>query len=171
MSKFQHPSETKGVVSIGTVDHAPDFPAIEVKAQYNPKELSVEFAVPWNVNPQSNKAPQKGIQLEFTGAQGRSMSLELTFDGYETNTSVADSIRDLHKMASVKKAGDADENKRRPYMCVVTWGDTVQNFRCVIESLSTKYTMFSETGVPLRATCIVKLKEADVLSMAKTDGM
>ena len=169
MSKFQHPSES-GVVSIGTVDHAPDFPPITVKAQYNPSALQVDFAVPWNVNPQSNKAPQKGIQLEFTGAQGRTMSLELTFDGYEENKSIAPQIADLHKMASVKKAGDPDENKRRPYMCVVTWGDTVQNFRCVIESLSTKYTMFSDKGVPLRATCTVKLKEADVLSMAKTDG-
>lgn len=168
MSNFQHPSEKSGVVSIGTVDT--DFPHIEVKAQYNPSAVQTDLAVPWQPNPQSNKAPQKGIQLEFTGAQGRSMSLELTFDGYETNTSVAPQIADLHKMASVKKAGDPDENKRRPYMCVVAWGDTIQNFRCVIESLSTKYTMFSDKGVPLRATCTVKLKEADVLSMAKTDG-
>jgi hypothetical protein len=30
--------------------------------------------------------------------------------------------------------------------------------------------MFSPTGVPLRATCTVKLKEADVVSMKKDDG-
>jgi hypothetical protein len=170
MSKFLHPSEKSGVVSIATVDHAPDFGPIEVSAQYNPKELQVDMSIPWNVNPQSNKSPEKGIQLEFTGAQGRSMSLELTFDGYETNTSIATKVAALHRMASVKKPTDPDENKRRPFLCVVTWGETVPSFRCVIESLSTKYTMFSDKGVPLRATCTVKLKEADVVAMKKDDG-
>jgi uncharacterized membrane protein YgcG len=70
----------------------------------------------------------------------------------------------------VLEPGSTDENKRRPHRCVVTWGLTVPGFRCVIESLSTKYTMFSEQGIPLRATCTVKLKEADVVAMAKSDG-
>ena len=50
---------------------------------------------------------------------------------------------------------------RRPHHCVVSWGDRgLPKFQCVIESLSTKYTMFSSDGKPLRATCTVKLKEA-----------
>ena len=44
---------------------------------------------------------------------------------------------------------------------MVTWGSTLKGFKCVIESLSTKYTMFDGAGTPLRATCTVKLKEAD----------
>ncbi len=165
MSNFQHPSEKSGVVSIASVDTG-----ISVDAQYNPKELQVDLSVPWQPNPQSNKSPEKGIQLEFTGAQGRTMSLELTFDGYENNQSIAGKVATLNTMASVISPGDPDENKRRPHRCVVTWGATVPNFRCVIESLSTKYTMFSDKGVPLRATCTVKLKEADVVSMKKDDG-
>ena len=169
MSNFQHPTEKgKGVVSIATVDD--DMPHLEVTAQYNPNVLQVDLSVPWNVNAQANKSPEKGIQLEFTGAQGRSMSLELTFDGFESNTSVGPTVEKLTKMASVKQRASKDENMRRPYRCVVTWGDTVPSFRCVIESLSTKYTMFSDAGVPLRATCTVKLKEGDIVAMAKTDG-
>jgi hypothetical protein len=34
------------------------------------------------------------------------------------------------------------------------------NFRCVIEGLVVKYTMFDTRGTPLRALCSVKLKEA-----------
>ena len=45
-----------------------------------------------------------------------------------------------------------------------------EGFRCVIESLSTKYTMFSDQGVPLRATCTVKLKEADTVTGASSGG-
>lgn len=165
MSDFQHPSEKSGVISIASVDTG-----IQVDAQYNPNQLQIDKSIPWQKNPQSNKSPEKGIQLEFTGAEGRTMSIELLFDGYEKNESVAGKVEMLNEMASVLKPGDPDENKRRPHRCVVTWGKTISNFRCVIESLSTKYTMFSDKGVPLRATCTVKLKEADVVAMAKTDG-
>ena len=164
MSDFQHPNQ-KGSVSIASVDKN-----IHVDAQYNPSQLQVDKTVPWQKNPQSNKAPEKGIQLEFTGAEGRTMTLELTFDGYEQKRSVADQVDTLNEMASVLTPGSKDENQRRPHMCVVKWGATIPSFRCVIESLSTKYTMFSDAGVPLRATCTVKLKEADVVSMAKADA-
>jgi hypothetical protein len=167
MSNFEHPKAgSTGVISISAVEPGGG----SVTAQYNPKELQIDKTVPWQKNPQANKNPDKGIQLEFTGAEGRSMSIELLFDGFETNTSVAGKVDALNKMASPIKAGSTNENERRPYMCLVTWGATIPSFRCVIESLSTKYTMFSDAGVPLRATCTVKLKEADVVSMAKADG-
>ena len=172
MSKFQHPKAGPGVITIAATN--PDGPI--VTAQYNPKELQIDKSVPWQKNPQANKSPEKGIQLEFTGAEGRTMSVELLFDGYATSSqpldgkSVADNIKDLNTMASPIKAGSKDENERRPYMCLVKWGTAVPTFRCVIESLSTKYTMFSDTGVPLRATCTVKFKEADTVTMHKDDN-
>jgi hypothetical protein len=151
MSNFQHPQQGAGTVSIGSVDE----PGLTVHAQYNPKELQVDKTVPWQKKSQANKSGDTGIQLEYTGADGRSMSLELLFDGFESKTSVADKVDMLNQMASVLSPGDADETKRRPHLCVVKWGDTVPKFTCVIESLSAKYTMFSEAGVPLRATCTV----------------
>jgi hypothetical protein len=161
MSNFQHPNT---VISIASVDTG-----LQVQAQYNPKELQIDKSVPWQKNPQSNKSPDKGIQLEFTGAEGRSMSVEMLFDGFERKASVAGPIGDLNTLASPREAGSTDENKRRPHLCVVTWG-ALPSFRCVIESLSVKYTMFGEDGTPLRATCTVKLKEADVVGMAKADN-
>ena len=38
------------------------------------------------------------------------------------------------------------------------------SFTCVITQLTTKYTVFNESGYPLRATCTVVLQEADSLS-------
>ena len=95
------------------------------------------------------------------------MSVELLFDGYETGGgAVLSSIQSLETLASVIDPSSTDENRRRPHLCVVTWGaGGMPSFRCVIESLSTKYTMFSSEGAVLRATCTVKLKEADVVSM------
>ena len=160
MSNFLHPSKP-GVVSIASVDTH-----IQVDAQYNHKELQVDKTVPWQKKSQANKTQETGIQLEFTGAEGRSLTLELLFDGYETKSSVAGKVETLNTMASVLEPGSADETKRRPHLCVVTWGSTVPTFKCVIESLSVKYTMFSDQGVPLRATCTVKLKEADTVTGA-----
>jgi hypothetical protein len=159
MTNFLHPSSKSGVVSIASLDTH-----IQVDAQYNPKELQVDKTVPWQKKSQANKTQETGIQLEFTGAEGRSLTLELMFDGYETKSSVAGKVDTLNTMASVLEPGSADETKRRPHLCVVTWGTTVPTFKCVIESLSVKYTMFSDQGVPLRATCTVKLKEADTVT-------
>jgi hypothetical protein len=164
ISQFQHPTETIWIASVDAGYHD-----LQVHAQYNPKELQVDKSIPWKANPQANKSPEKGIQLEFTGAEGRTMTVEMLFDGYEETKSVARPIADLNKLASPLEPGNTDENKRRPHLCVVKWG-TNPAFRCVIESLSVKYTMFARDGTPLRAIATVKLKEADVVQMAKSDN-
>jgi hypothetical protein len=166
MSNFQHPPKGQGTVSIGSCDDT----SLTVNAQYNPKELQIDKSVPWTKKNQANKSSDTGIQLEFTGAEGRTMSLELLFDGYETKSSVAGSVEMLNTMASVWKPGSDKETERRPHLCVVKWGAAVPKFTCVIESLSTKYTMFSDAGVPLRATCTVKLKEADTVTGKASGG-
>lgn len=166
MSKFLHPSKDDSV-SIASCDTN-----IHVDAQYNPGNLQVDLTVPWQKKSQANKSNETGIQLEFTGAEGRELTLELLFDEFESGNgkAVADKISALNQMCSVLNANDPDETKRRPHLCVVTWGTTIPKFKCVIESLSTKYTMFSDKGAPLRATCTVKLKEADTVTGKKSTG-
>lgn len=148
-----------------------------VVAQYNPGTLEVSQNVPWK---KPDAATQSGgggsgpppaftaskdknyMVLEFTGAEGRSISLELLFDCVEdTNKeSVSDSVKKLEHLASVRDPGSGDEKMRRPHHCLVVWPKVLPRFQCVIESLSTKYTMFAQDGTPLRATCTLKLKEA-----------
>jgi hypothetical protein len=166
--QFSSKKEKIEKISIGSLDGGP-----KVYAQYNPKELEISKTVPWSKVNEANKSNGKstqdqGIHLEFTGAEGRSISVELLFDGYEADrgVDVAQCVSDLETLASVRVPGSQKEDERRPHRCVVTWGGVLTDFRCVIESLSTKYTMFSSDGKPLRATGVVKLKEADVVSMA-----
>ena len=167
MSDF---GSAKTKISIGSLDGGP-----VVTAQYNPKELQIDKSIPWSKVNEANKSnsgsdQSQGIHLEFTGAEGRTMSVELFFDGFEPNgnkVDVAKKVKDLETLASVIQPGALKEDLRRPHRCVVTYGKTIDSFRCVIESLSTKYMMFDDGGNPLRATCTVKLKEADVVSMAK----
>jgi hypothetical protein len=150
-------------ISIGSLDEA----GISVDAQYNPKELQIDKTVPWQKH---NKANANGLQLEFTGAEGRTMSIDLLFDGYEENASIQDSVAVLETLATVREPNSSEDDMRRPHHCVVVWGTVMgggdNKFKCVIEQISTKYTMFSQDGIPLRATVTLKLKEAERLMMA-----
>lgn len=155
----------KEKVWIGSLDET----SLKVEAQYNPKELQLDKTVPWQKHPKPNA---NGLQLEFTGAEPRQMTLELMFDGYEQNKSIADHIASLEKMSNVRMETGKDE-ERRPHHCVVVWGTVLpgtgggHRFQCVIESMQTKYTMFHTNGYPLRATVTLKLKEADRVTMKK----
>jgi hypothetical protein len=154
---------------------------LTVSAQFNPKELQIDRAVPWSPPGEAGKENSKGgskggIDLEFTGAKGRSLTVELLFDEYESQAgdrfkvSVAERVRDLETLASVREPGAKKEDLRRPHWCVCSWGSAMKRFQCVIENISTKYTMFDTDGTPLRATVTLKLTEADSVSAQKEGG-
>ena len=147
-------------ISIGSLDD----PGLSVDAQYNPKELQIDKTVPWQKH---NKSSATGLQMEYTGAEGREMTLELMFDGYEEQESVRATVAIIEEMATEEVMPNGE---RRPHHCVVAWGEVMggadNKFKCVITQISTKYTMFSLDGMALRATVTVKLKEADAVAMA-----
>jgi hypothetical protein len=186
------PAKTK--ITIATVNTMPV--NVIVTAQFNPKELQIDQNVPWKkpeaanqtgsqaqgaggsttggsagANKPSGSDPNEdGMALEFTGAEGRTMTIELLFDGVEGRVDVAKSVADLVTLTRVMQPENTDETKRTPPLCLVTWGSTLPAFRCVVENLSVKYTMFSNEGAPLRATCTVKLKEAERISKDAKKG-
>lgn len=154
-------------LSIGSLDK----PKLTVKAQYNPKDLQIEQQVGWKKPEAANKTGKQGgkaagtdpLELEFTGAEARTMTIELLFDGVEKTGRtlvVKEEVNKLIEMATVIEDSSNKEALRRPHQVIVTWNDDIPSFQCVIENLTTKYTMFAKDGTPLRATCTVKLKEA-----------
>ena len=148
-------------LTIGSLDN----PAIDVVAHYNPKEIDLAKQASWS-DPKTLKQ-RKGdlIDLEYTGAPARSMSLELLFDGYESDTSIEPIVDRLNELASPRDPDSKDEEWARPHVCVVVWNEReIPKFKCVIESVNVKYTMFNRTGRPLRAVCNVKLKEVKARS-------
>ncbi len=140
-------------------------PKIEVVAMYNPKELSVDKSTPWTKAPNSKgNVPD----LEFTSAEGRSMSFELLFDTYEIGGNVHTMfVANLVKLSMVRNPDGSEEEKRPPKVGVKWANGALPEFLGVIESVGTKYTMFLPDGTPCRATCNVKVKEASSLSFKK----
>jgi hypothetical protein len=170
MSQFTSPTEK---LTIGSLDD----PSLTVSAQYNPKDIQIDRSVSWGQNNGRDNRPTEdrpeGSQdAEYTGSPPRTMTVELLFDRYEVNPtdwsqtrSVEPVVEALDRMACVQRPELVADRDRRPHHCIVTWGagsacQGVRPFRCVIESLATKYTMFDRDGTPVRATCTVKLREA-----------
>jgi len=158
-----------------------DYGDLVVEAQYNPKELELAKQVGWTehdvlTHPTTAKAKaaaaaQRGfLHLEFTGRKSRILSLELLFDGFEEGRSIEPLVQALETLSSPIDATSHEESLRRPHLVLVVWGGdrgAMPPFKCVIESLKTKYTAFSRDGHPLRAVCNVTFKEAHLLSLSK----
>lgn len=142
-------------VSIGSIDD----PSLTVCAQYRPKELDVQQAVPWQKH--TSKSNQQGLQLEFSGGDGRDVSLEFFFDASEIQKgSVQGEIDKLNKLATIRNPKSTQDEMKRPHYCVLVFGHVyAKPFTCVITSVAVKYSMFSPEGHPIRATVNLKLKE------------
>jgi hypothetical protein len=140
-------------------------PKIEVTAMMNPKELSVNKSTPWTKSPNSKgNVPD----LEFTSAEGRSMSFELLFDTYEEGGNVHTKyVADLVKLSMVRNPDGSEEEKRPPKVGVKWANGALPEFLGVLESVGTKYTMFFPDGTPCRAVVTCQLKEANSLSFKK----
>ena len=166
---------------ISSVDE-PANPLCMVVAQYNPKELQIDQEIPWKKpeaatqqgGAKATLAADEPITMEFTGAAARTITLELLFDGYELGpvgaALVAKNVAALNALANPRVKLSKVEALRRPHQCMVVWGAAfapLPKFICVITSIQTKYTMFSGPGIPLRATCTVKLTEAGAVDRKK----
>ncbi len=134
--------------------------AITVEAQFNPKELQIESPIQWTEHKVIGAQSVATKPMEFTAMGAETVKVELVFDAFEENSDfVVNAIAALKSLASVrdpysdKKKG----KKQRPSFCVATWG-TQAPFRCVIESINVKYTMFAADGTPVRATVVLGLK-------------
>ena len=144
-------------LSIGSLDK----PSLSIETDFNPKEVSLARTVPWS---DKNHVGKDAMTPEYTGSQPRSLDLELMFDGYEINYALTDPIAILEELATPTDITSGTEKERRPHYCVVTWGcgkrAAFPPFRCVIESVTTKITMFAKDGAPLRVVANVKVREA-----------
>jgi len=122
----------------------------EIRALFNPKEYAISKSVPWN--PQTS-AGLDAPEMQFTTGQGETLDLELFFDTYEAGTPVTAHTKALHQLAMI------DSELHRPPLLLVTWSKEL-SFQGVIESINHRYTMFLESGTPVRATVSLKLREA-----------
>jgi len=120
--------------------------------------------------------------LQFVRGQTETLSLDLFFDttesGMDDSASSVTALTDqFYKLAKI------DGTTHAPPICFFSWGaqfpgQRIYNsintsgtgsqqrygFKCVVESVRQRFTLFSPQGVPLRATLTVSLKEYKTLT-------
>lgn len=131
---------------------------VALVAQYNPKEVTIKKSAGWTVDPTTKT---NNPDLQYTSTPARTLSMELLFDGYEENEDVGEKyVSKLMQLISVIDP-EGDESRKRPSIVQVRWPDkSYTTFEGVLQSVTTKYTMFAPDGKPVRATCSIEMLEA-----------
>ena len=144
-----------------------------IKVQFNPTEYTL------NKGAQIAEINIPGIDspiLQFIRGQNEKLTLDLFFDTTEQGmgagaTSVTTETDKIFALTKI------EPERHAPPICTFYWnehfpGDTLLNhagnqlrnaFKCIVESVKSKSTLFSPEGVPLRATLTVTLREYKTL--------
>lgn len=157
--------------------------AEDIPVQYNPAEFSfdkqarlAEIAIPGLDSP---------LQ-QFVRGEAEKLTMELFFDSTEDGmgdeaTSVTTQTDRIYQLLKIERTRHAPPtlvfrwNQKFPGSAIgepaVPGGGNPdltsqrrESFRCVLESVRQKFTLFSSEGVPLRATLTVSLREYKTLS-------
>ncbi len=125
---------------------------------FNPTEYTVAKTNNWQAKPVVGKDVPK---MDFTGGGARSITLELLFDVFEDPLSdVRTHTEKLSKMTLIDKSKKNTKTKKaRPPYVLFEWGENWQ-FKAAITSLSIRFTLFRNNGVPVRAIATLTLQEA-----------
>ena len=138
--------------------------------EFNPAELQFDKGV------QIAEIPVPGLDsplLQFVRGQSEKLTLDLFFDTTESGmgpeavsvTTWTDKVYSLVKI---------EPERHAPPVCTLHWNEKFPGgdlsafaggnqkrtaFTCIVESVKQKFTLFSPTGVPLRATLSVSFRE------------
>jgi hypothetical protein len=137
---------------IGTIDF-----------QFNPNELTVRRHADWSMD--WAVGFQRGVLANFKGADPARMSVDIFLDGTAQGSKpVQPQVELLLSCCEVYLPSILTRRPSPPWVRL-SWGSfsTVQ-FIAYVDDASAKYTLFSPSGEPLRATCTMSLVEVAVLT-------
>ena len=114
---------------------------------FNPDEYTIENSneFSWDTVPGLSQP-----LAHFISGKVPTLTMDLFFDTYEKGTDVR-----THTM-KVASLLDVDKDLHAPPLCKFVWGSL--QFKGVVERVSQKYTMFLDSGIPVRARLNVTFK-------------
>jgi phage tail protein X len=128
----------------------------KIDFQFNPKELSLAKSAKWT-RP-SGRGNKKSGPPQYNGPQPSKLTLEMFFDASDTqDNSVVTRVEQLFSCC-VPTDSSFQQNKGSPPWVLFRWGG-LTGFLSYVSSVSVKYTLFTSSGTPVRATCSVTLEE------------
>lgn len=120
----------------------------EIEVLFNPNEYTVERSneFSWDDLP--------GLDLpvaQFVSGDDASLSMQLFFDTYELQQDVRDHTSKIEKLL------DIDSDLHVPPLCEFVWGTFC--FPGVLTQATQRFTMFLNSGIPVRATIDITIKK------------
>ena len=119
-----------------------------ISVLFNPTQYSLD---------RGNQIAEVGIPglgapvLQFVRGTPRILNVELFFDTYEQQLDVRVLTDRIYKLLGIESASHV------PPICTFQWG--MFTFKCVVERVGGRFTLFLSDGRPVRATLTVVLKE------------
>jgi hypothetical protein len=133
----------------------------KLRVMFNPERYTVnrgvqiaEIAIPGLDSP----------VLQFVRGQNEKITMELFFD--TTDSGMVDNVTDVRTETSkVYALTKVNSETHAPPRCSLIWRDRLFSFgwkatsKCLVESISEEFNLFSPSGVPLRAKLNVTFRE------------
>ena len=118
-----------------------------VEVMFNPTEYSLDSAnqYSWKTIPGLNQPI-----AQFVSGEATSLTMELFFDTYEKGKDVRTFTKKITGLL------DVDKDLHAPPLVKFVWGSL--SFKGIVEKVSQRFTMFLETGIPVRATLNVTFR-------------
>ncbi len=141
----------------------------KIEVLFNPTEYTIAKTNNWSSKPNVGKNVPK---RDFTGGNSQKLDMELFLDVFEAKgagdnlevKSDADVRVHVNKLVSLTLIDQDKKNpktkKARPPLCLFQWGGQ-WSFQAAVTSLSVRYTLFRDNGIPVRATAKITLEEAE----------
>lgn len=145
---------TKAILLVETGRGTPQ----TLEVQFNPKQLDYDRTAQFA----DMNIPGLDVPItQFVRGNGESLTLDLFFD--TTDEGTANRARSVNELTDpFTQLVLMEPQRHAPPVCTFLWGPNSPNrksYRCVVEAVKHRLTMFSTEGIPVRATLALKLKE------------
>lgn len=126
---------------------------------FNPSQLQITRRASWKATPTAGN--RDGAVPEYMGPEPRELSVEIFLDRSDTPDSndVRKNVETLFSCCETTASSIAANQPSTPWV-IFQWGAfSTTRFNAYVTSVDASYTLFGTTGVPIRATCRVQLRE------------
>jgi hypothetical protein len=130
----------------------------KIECLFNPAELKITKSTDWKASRGKGKNTPR---LRFQQGKSGKLTMTLILDTTESGDPVTKHTSALLKLMEIDTAlagSDSQRNRGRPPWVRFHWGD-FHSFKAVVEKVDLTFSLFSATGVPLRAKAAVSLTQ------------
>jgi nucleoid-associated protein YgaU len=143
-----------------------------LRFSYNPEQYTIEKSAEWS-RPKA-PGPESTPNPDYTSTNPTKISMEILFDAVDDP--LGDVMHDIQILFEWTKPTLLSRfvHNPQPPLLMFQWGvnPALATFRGFLRSVSTRYTLFSTDGRPLRATCTIQLEEVpfEIFKQNPTSG-